>query len=838
MKSKYYLYPVLIILFTIASCTKFNDQDTPGDKTFEDLVIYDDFTWETTRNVSFNITGSNATMVSITSSDGRIIYNKGYFNRLEEYYKTTLHLPAYLNKVKINGNNVEFTGDQVTFNLDDAMNPMKETTVAPSYPTDGLVSLWHFDENSGNTAYDSQGENNGNISGAEWITGISGSALDYNNEDGGTIIPKNSSLNITGNQLSLSVWFKLSEIGDDGCFIFDRTKYVVRIDQLGKLLFGIYNPDWSYANIDWTNRIIDTDWHNLINTYDGSIMKMYLDGELLGTSEASGNLRSTTSDVYIGNQSSINFFNGRIDEVAIYNRALTVQEVSKVYNTTPNPGGENSGLISDWPLNENSGEIAYDQTGNNNATIFGAQWEPGVNGSCLKFNGISNYAVAPNAENLNPVSQVTVMAWAKTYENKTAKIAQKGDWDGHGVNQDKWSGWKGHIRLENNQSESIDWQNGIPVFDEWYHVCVTYDGNIMKLYVNGQLRNSKEVSGNLKINNRTFSIGSDNGAQKFFNGCIDDVRFYGTALDQTTIQAIYNNQQASDDTDGDGITDQDDDYPLDPSRAFNNFYPAAGYESLAFEDLWPGTGDYDFNDLVLDYRFTLVTNAGNKVTDINGSFVVRAIGAGFSNGFGFQFDNSPIQPSDLIAEGYVLTENYISLNESGTENNQEKITFIVFDNAKTILLPAGGFGVNVDPTAPYVDPDTVNLYITFSNLEFSVESLNLGSFNPFLIIDGNRDKEVHLPDYPPTSLANTSLFGTQNDDSNPQTGKYYKTANNLPWAICIAESYNYTKEKSRITSAYLKCAEWAESSGSLYNNWYLDISGYRNEGNIYQVPAE
>jgi len=53
------------------------------------------------------------------------------------------------------------------------------------------------------------------------------------------------------------------------------------------------------------------------------------------------------------------------------------------------------------------------------------------------------------------------------------------------------------------------------------------------------------------------------------------------------------------DSDGDGIQDADDDFPNDPARAFINFFPAAGYGSLAFEDLWPGKGDYDFNDLVV-----------------------------------------------------------------------------------------------------------------------------------------------------------------------------------------------------------------------------------------------
>ena len=103
-------------------------------------------------------------------------------------------------------------------------------------------------------------------------------------------------------------------------------------------------------------------------------------------------------------------------------------------------------------------------------------------------------------------------------------------------------------------------------------------------------------------------------------------------------------------------------------------------------------------------------------------------------------------------------------------------------------------------------------------------------------MDGQRDVEVHLVDKVPTDLASTALFGTAADDSNPATGRYYRTQNNLPWAINIIESFEYPIEKVDVTSAYLKFAEWAESNGTLYNDWYRDLTGYRNAENIYQIP--
>ena len=383
---------------------------------------------------------------------------------------------------------------------------------------------------------------------------------------------------------------------------------------------------------------------------------------------------------------------------------------------------------------------------------------------------------------------------------------------------------------------TLHWGAGLPVLNEWYHIALTYDGAMLKIYINGQLKNSKAVTGVLAVNGRDVSIGSDNGAQKFFKGSLDEIKIFGTALSQTEIQANFKGTGNAPDQDGDGIADADDNYPADPARAFNNYFPSKGFASLAYEDLWPGLGDYDFNDLVIDYRFNTVTNGSNKVTEVLATFVIRAIGAGDKNGFGFQLPGISVPNTDVSVTGYHLTESYITLGSNGTEANQEKITVIVFDNANTILVPNSGFGVNVTPGQPYVTPDTIGISMAFTPNKYAAADIDLAHFNPFLIVNGERGKEIHLPDYQPTSLADVKLFGTGEDDSQPANGKYYKTKSNLPWAINIASSYQYTIESNQITTAYLRFASWAESSGSLYPDWYLDQSGYRNKSAIYQVP--
>jgi len=269
-----------------------------------------------------------------------------------------------------------------------------------------------------------------------------------------------------------------------------------------------------------------------------------------------------------------------------------------------------------------------------------------------------------------------------------------------------------------------------------------------------------------------------------------------------------------------------------------NYYPALGFGTLAFEDLWPGKGDYDFNDLVIDYQFEITTDALNYVDQVKGTFIVKAFGASFENGFGFQF-SSAIDPADLEVVGYELTENIITLETNGVEAGQAKPTIIVYDNVVAQMPHPGiGIGVNTDPIAPYVQPDTITITINFKPNTYSYNDLDISNFNPFLIVNKIRSHEVHLPNYLPTDLVDMSLFGQWEDASDLGNGKYYVTINNLPWAINIYESFDYPIEKQEILWVHLKFSEWAISSGAMFPDWYKNLTVYRNNSLIYQIPIE
>ncbi|MBN1650208.1 MAG: LruC domain-containing protein [Bacteroidales bacterium] len=263
------------------------------------------------------------------------------------------------------------------------------------------------------------------------------------------------------------------------------------------------------------------------------------------------------------------------------------------------------------------------------------------------------------------------------------------------------------------------------------------------------------------------------------------------------------------DTDGDGIIDLYDDYPNDNKKAYNVYTPSAnGYGSYAFEDLWPNLGDFDFNDLVLHYRYKHIMNAAGLIAQTTMEFKIANVGGSFKNGFGIQIntDESAIQE----VTGYKLTENLIALNGKGLENNQTKPVIIVFDNAWSNINDNNG---------------KINIVINYT---VPIRNNQMGSLNPFIFINGERGREVHLVDMVPTDLMDTSYFGTADDDSNPAIGRYYRNQTNLPWAVTMLTEFKFPKEKIAINKGYTKFASWSISSGTDYNDWYKDQSNYRN----------
>ncbi|MCF8254103.1 MAG: LruC domain-containing protein [Bacteroidia bacterium] len=280
------------------------------------------------------------------------------------------------------------------------------------------------------------------------------------------------------------------------------------------------------------------------------------------------------------------------------------------------------------------------------------------------------------------------------------------------------------------------------------------------------------------------------------------------------------------DTDGDGANDNIDEYPSDPDLAFNNFYPnEKGTATVAFEDLWPSKGDYDLNDLVMDFRHNIITNSNNEVIKFEGYYRLRASGGAQNIAFCMGI---PLAP-DIVEK----------LTGATLEEGHSNLVFQLFENNKNELK-----GWNTVMSQAKVDYAEYNVSFSVNKGPSLKEFGSVSAFDPFIWMNSKekgRGYEIHVPGNAPTKYADTKLFGYANDATDIGKEKYYLTANNLPWAIVIPSTYDYCvelsllglKENPDITQAHLHFAQWAQSGGEIYSDWYENFKGYRTEEYIY-----
>jgi len=316
----------------------------------------------------------------------------------------------------------------------------------------------------------------------------------------------------------------------------------------------------------------------------------------------------------------------------------------------------------------------------------------------------------------------------------------------------------------------------------------------------------------------------------------NDAVFYITASDINCIDdedTIPIGTPPGADCDLDGITDDIDDFPCDPLYAFCVGVPAVdAYGTLAFEDGWPTAGDYDYNDLILDYNLKQLINADNLVVEMHFSFIIRAVGTPNENGFAIEL---PIPSSDTASvTGTSLTANYISLEANGTEaGHSGNAVVVVYDNIRGHMGFSDESLMNTERGVAPLAYDTTTVKVVFTT-PLDPNSLNGGPYNPFLIIDQDRTREVHFKNSTPTDLADATLFGTEDDASIPGSGLYYQSSNGIPWVVSTPIQMDYPFEGVDITTAHLLFAVWAQSGGTLSNNWYLDNPAFRVRDNIYR----
>lgn len=276
------------------------------------------------------------------------------------------------------------------------------------------------------------------------------------------------------------------------------------------------------------------------------------------------------------------------------------------------------------------------------------------------------------------------------------------------------------------------------------------------------------------------------------------------------------------DLDKDGVMNSDDDYPRDPLRALRVTYPSdKGRAQLAFEDMWPMEGDYDMNDLLLAYTITEVRDAVGKIRDVEGNFQIKARGSAYSHGFGINFPK--LAPSVLqSASVWVDTQASAPLV---SEAGQRTLTLVLTQDTKKLAShnPTSrtcyAVKFNAERNCPEVAGPTIHFQATFKDAK-TRDELGAAPYNPFIFIAGDRLRETHLPDHPPTDKYKSWLFGWQIEGSNPAIGRYYKTKRGLPWAINVTTEWKQPLEKRPVNECYPAFVNWVNTSGAKDADWY------------------
>ncbi|HJH28398.1 MAG TPA: LamG domain-containing protein, partial [Methanosarcinaceae archaeon] len=210
------------------------------------------------------------------------------------------------------------------------------TIVGVHAQEDGLVAEWHFDEGEGNVLKDSSGNgNDGTIYGATWVDGKYGKALSFDGVDDYVEVPDSMSLDLI-QETSVEMWIKSSNVNKRYPNIFNKgtphdLSYTLRLyDVYAEPCFQI-NTSNGYIHARSSETLMNNKWYHLVGTYDGSSIKLFVDGKLKVEDSCSGNIVKNNHALVMGTASAEKGYEypGLIDEVRIYNRALTAEEIKE-----------------------------------------------------------------------------------------------------------------------------------------------------------------------------------------------------------------------------------------------------------------------------------------------------------------------------------------------------------------------------------------------------------------------------------------------------------------------------------------------------------------------------
>jgi len=459
-------------------------------------------------------------------------------------------------------------------------NKLEKTEAAANRT--GLIGWWNMDTNNinGATVYDKSGFGNDGTMflGPTTSIGKIKQALNFNNS---YIWASDAKLKPTSG-ITVATWVKFDSLSPANQGLVNRRKvdgvnqgYEMETANNTVALCVYVTGGWK-CSPNSNQGLITGVWYHIAGTYDGSNVRTYINGVEFGTgTAASGAITyDATGNLYMGAEegASRNLF-GSMDDVRVYNRALSAQEVTQLYNSakmtrenspsrassTPSAGNR---LVGWWTMDSNdiNGTTIYDRSGlNNTATSTGTTSANGKIKQAKNFNGSSDYISIADSPSLSfgngsTDSAFSLSAWVKPNIAGLAYLFGK---EPQTIDNDnrEWlflSHSDGKIyfalySLTGAKRISVTGPNSSLTVGAWHHMVATYDGtkstNGMKIYVDKiQVNNGTDNLGTytgMSDTNSHVVIGAGDRQTLFNNGPIDDVRIYNYTLSVQEVANLY-----------------------------------------------------------------------------------------------------------------------------------------------------------------------------------------------------------------------------------------------------------------------------------------------------------
>lgn len=415
----------------------------------------------------------------------------------------------------------------------------------------------HYDF-SGSAKDVSSFANTATVNGARLIQdrfGWANSAMDFDGIQGAVTAPNASHLNSAN--ATISFWVKPTAFPGQGeVYLLSnggwQQRWKISLPAHGKPVFTTHSGGACCSDMDSgeNNELQVGVWTHVVMVHDGAKNKIFFNGALMNEKDVSGALDATTHPLGIGYDpiDNANFFNGALDEVMIFDVALSDAQITALYNAQNTPPTVASGVVASYSFNGDG----LDGSGfGNHADLKGAASATdrfGFGRSAALCDGASTEITAPNSAHLNSPF-TTVSFWVKPNSlpgSGEVFLLSFGGW------QERW---KISLPPHGKPVWTTNHSNGISDMDsgdgntlqagEWKHVVMVHDGAKDKIFMNGALVAEKDVAGTLNSTTYPLGIGYnvvDGG--NWFDGVIDEVLIYNYALSDGDITALYAAQSA------------------------------------------------------------------------------------------------------------------------------------------------------------------------------------------------------------------------------------------------------------------------------------------------------